>query len=94
MFGALAAGECSRSVACVVSVITLVTRVSGECLAINAVGLLRSSTNNRIGVCVAGCKFVPQICISHAVKCPSPFFVRFRLVFCLFAFPLTVVVVG
>ena len=44
--GAWAAGECSRSVACVVGVIalvTLVTRVSGigrVCLAINAVGCL------------------------------------------------------
>ena len=52
---------------------TLVTRVSGGCLAINTVGLLKNSTNNRIGVCVAGCKFVPSL----------PPCVRFRLVFCL-----------
>ena len=40
-------------------VIALVTRVSGigrVCLAINAVGLLRSSTNNKIRVC-GWCKF-------------------------------------
>ena len=52
-------GSALKSVACVVRVITLVTQVSGigqVCLAINAVGLLRSSTNNKISVC-GWCKF-------------------------------------
>ena len=52
-------GSALRSVACIVCVIALVTRVSGigrVCLAINAVGLLRSSTNNKIRIC-GWCKF-------------------------------------
>ena len=49
--------ECSN-VACVVCVIALVTQsIRQVCLAINAVGLLRSSTNNKINVCVAGASF-------------------------------------
>ena len=47
-----------------VHVIALVTRVLGRCLAINAVGLLRSSTNNKISVC-GWCKFIP--CITSLV---------------------------
>ena len=61
--GAWAAGECSeewRSVACVVGVIALVTRVSGigrVCLAINTVGCLGAARIIKSG-CVAGASLV------------------------------------
>ena len=45
-----------------VLVITLVTQsIWWVCLAINTVGLLRSSTNNKISVRVAGSEFVPSL---------------------------------
>ena len=51
-----------RSVACMVLVITLVTQsIRWMCLTIDTVGLLGSSTNNKISVHVAGCKCVPSL---------------------------------
>ena len=58
--GAWAAGECSRSVACMVCEIALVTQVSGigrVCLAINAVGCLGAAQIIK-SACVAGASLV------------------------------------